>query len=272
MREGFVDTPEGQVHYVTEGSGEPLLLLHMTPRSTDQFRELMPLLAGSRRVIAMDTIGYGDSFRPQRQHYMEDYAKSVVNLLDGLGIESASILGQHTGALIGIEVAAVYPERVDKLALYGPVFINQEVGEYLRDLRIPTLKWKVKEDGSHVSDLWNGWKDQAIQQGVTDVPADILNRVVLDTLKSGETFANSAHVAVEGYTNMDQRLKLVHCSTLIIWGTCDLLILSEESRSMAGQLIPRNRAVELEGGNYLTVNLAPDKIAPLVLNFLSEPV
>ena len=74
MREGFVDTPEGQVHYVTEGSGEPLLLLHMTPQSTYQFRELMPLLAESRRVIAMDTIGYGDSFRPQRQHYMEDYA------------------------------------------------------------------------------------------------------------------------------------------------------------------------------------------------------
>ena len=58
---GFVSTPHGQVHYRTAGAGEPLLLLHQTSRSSDEFAEMLPILGRSRRVIAMDTLGYGDS-------------------------------------------------------------------------------------------------------------------------------------------------------------------------------------------------------------------
>ena len=107
-----------------EGSGEPLLLLHATPRGVDEYLELMPLLAQGRRAIAMDTIGYGDSYRPGTQPTIEDYAGGVVSLLDGLNIDKASIMGRHTGALIAIvprvQVAAAHPERLDKLILYGP--------------------------------------------------------------------------------------------------------------------------------------------------------
>ena len=110
MKRAFLDTPEGQVHYVTEGSGEPLLLLHMTPRSTELYRDIIPVLAKTRQVIAMDTIGYGESFKPQRQHSIEDFASAVVRLLDSLNIRRTSILAQLTGTLVGIETAAAYPD------------------------------------------------------------------------------------------------------------------------------------------------------------------
>jgi hypothetical protein len=54
-RRAYVDIPEGQVHYQTAGSGEPILLLHQTPQSSDEYAMcLMPILAEKYHVIAMD--------------------------------------------------------------------------------------------------------------------------------------------------------------------------------------------------------------------------
>ena len=60
MKRGFADTSHGQIHYLTEGSGEPLLMLHMTPTSSQEFALVIPILAKKYWGIAMDTLGYGD--------------------------------------------------------------------------------------------------------------------------------------------------------------------------------------------------------------------
>ncbi len=59
VRRAFLDAPEGQIHYRTAGAGRPVLLLHQTPRSSDEYRDVIPILARELRVVAMDTIGYG---------------------------------------------------------------------------------------------------------------------------------------------------------------------------------------------------------------------
>ena len=64
IKRAFLDTEDGQILYRIGGEGEPLLLLHMTPRSSDEFREVMPILAQHRQVIAMDLMGLGDSDKP----------------------------------------------------------------------------------------------------------------------------------------------------------------------------------------------------------------
>ena len=55
MKRGYADTPHGQIHYMTMGEGEPLLLLHQTG-SSRQYWKLMPLLAGSYRTFAPDGV------------------------------------------------------------------------------------------------------------------------------------------------------------------------------------------------------------------------
>jgi pimeloyl-ACP methyl ester carboxylesterase len=65
MSRCLFDSRLGQVHCIVAGesSGVPLLLLHPTPRSIDEYAEVLPLLARVRRVIVMDTPGYGCSDR-----------------------------------------------------------------------------------------------------------------------------------------------------------------------------------------------------------------
>jgi Predicted hydrolases or acyltransferases (alpha/beta hydrolase superfamily) len=88
IKKAFLDTEDGQIFYRIGGEGEPLVLLHMSPRSSDEFKELMAILAPKYRVIAMDLMGLGDSDKPPREYSISDYAKTVILLLDELGIKN----------------------------------------------------------------------------------------------------------------------------------------------------------------------------------------
>ena len=55
-KRAFLDTPDGQIHYIVAGAGEPILLLHQTPTSSDEYAEMVSILARTKLVVAMDTI------------------------------------------------------------------------------------------------------------------------------------------------------------------------------------------------------------------------
>ena len=152
IKRAFLDTEDGQILYRIGGEKEPLLLLHMTPRSSDEFRELMPILAQNRRVIAMDLMGLGDSDKPPRVYSVADYAKTAIALWDELGIKKSSILGSLTGGYIAGEVAAVYPERVDKLILCNVHGFDQEETDKIS--KKYSAGFNIKEDGSHLRERW----------------------------------------------------------------------------------------------------------------------
>src|SRR5262245_12833127 len=126
IRRGYVATPEGQVHYVTDGDADPLLLLHQFPRSARMFVKLIPLLANESRVIAMDTLGCGNSDPPPPAVRISDMARCCVHFLDSLGITKCHIVGVHMGGGIGAELAAECPERVGSLILFGYPLIEED--------------------------------------------------------------------------------------------------------------------------------------------------
>ena len=134
MRRGYADTPQGQIHYRTDGSGELVLLLHQIFLSSAEYNDIIPRLAQSYRVIAMDTLGHGNSDNPPGgisaykdykvdDFTIEDHADNIVSFLDALDINKASLVGHHGGATLAAEVAASYPDRVDKLVLSGCMII-----------------------------------------------------------------------------------------------------------------------------------------------------
>ncbi len=69
----YVDLSGGQLHYVTAGEGDALLLLHQAPLSHAEFLEIIPLLAGHIRVIAWDAPGHGASYIPPEEYTFLDY-------------------------------------------------------------------------------------------------------------------------------------------------------------------------------------------------------
>lgn len=110
MKRAYADIPEGQIHYRTEGEGPPLLLIHQAVISSLEYSRMIPILSKTHRVMAMDMLGCGGSDKPPRAYQIGDYARSVASFLDSLGIKKASVVGHHTGACIGVELAVTYPE------------------------------------------------------------------------------------------------------------------------------------------------------------------
>ncbi|MDO8491050.1 MAG: alpha/beta hydrolase, partial [Dehalococcoidia bacterium] len=248
MKRAYVDIPEGQIHYQTRGAGEPLLLLHQTPLSSDEYTNLMPLLVGSRTVIAMDTLGYGKSDRPPRRYGMPEYAQSVAGFVKALGLTRVSVFGHHTGASIAVELAAAHPGLVDKLVISGcPSYSPEALAKRLKSPSFVPMK--PAEDGSHVMKVWQDYS------AVFRHPSPEDMQLVFESYMIAGTGAEDAHAAVFSY-DVAKRLPLISCPTLLISGTKDFFL---DRLEVTARLIPRCRTAIIEGGGpLLTVQMAKE--------------
>jgi len=259
VRRGFADTPKGQIHYAECGNGEPVLFLHQTPRSWDEYREVLPIVGRQYWAIAMDTVGFGDSYRPATPASIESYAAGVIDFLHAMGIERTSLVGHHTGGVIAVEVAASYPERVDKLILSSTPYVDAQNREQ-RKSRPPIDEVLARHDGSHLTELW--------QRRMPFYPVnrpDLLSRFVVDALKTGDR-VEEGHLAVGTYP-MEEKAPLIQAPTLVMAGTDDPF--SYPHLKTLAQVVMGAQVAELSGGMVSMVDQMPERFAEIVLGFLS---
>jgi pimeloyl-ACP methyl ester carboxylesterase len=114
MKDGFVATTHGRIHYLEAGSGAPIILLQSNGNSAYEYEEMTPLLAGKYRVLAWDSPGHGDSDRITRHYSVEDYSDAVIAFMDALGLQKASVLGASIGGMICTDLGARYASRLDR--------------------------------------------------------------------------------------------------------------------------------------------------------------
>jgi len=266
VKRAFLDTEDGQILYRIAGEGEPLLLLHMTPRSSDEFREIMPILAQDRLVIAMDLMGLGDSDKPPRIYSVADYAKTAIALWDHLGIQKSSILGSLTGGYIAGEIAAAYPERVNNLIFCNVHGFDKEETDKI------ALRYKqgfqIQTDGSHLMQRWLA-RVNYVGNG------ELNHRCVIEDLKcfgstiyTGLAVANYCPIAIE-------RFRLIQCPTLILAGEKGLEPLAKaglakvENQNWLSEVILHSKRVVIEGGTLWMINQKSGEIAQIIDNFLN---
>jgi pimeloyl-ACP methyl ester carboxylesterase len=115
----YVDTGRLGVHVAEAGSGPPLLLLHGWPQHWYAWREVIPLLAGSWRLICPDLRGFGWTSAPAGGYRTADLAADVVALLNALALDRADVIGQGEGGRVGFELCLSHPERARRLVTLG---------------------------------------------------------------------------------------------------------------------------------------------------------
>ncbi|WP_179957804.1 alpha/beta fold hydrolase [Exilibacterium tricleocarpae] len=121
-----------ELHYLACGAGEPLLLLHGWPTSSHLWRNVMPWLAPTHRVIALDLPGFGESSKPLGRTYsFKFYTAAIDAFLTELGIARTALVVHDLGGPAGLMWAAKNPQKVSRLAL-------------LNTLVYPKVSWAVK--------------------------------------------------------------------------------------------------------------------------------
>lgn len=259
VRRGFAETPRGQIHYAEAGKGEPVLFLHQTPRSWTEYREVLPIVGDRFRALAMDTIGFGDSYRPSGKASIEGYASGVIDFLDVMGIEKTSLVGHHTGGLIAFEVAASSPSRVHKLVLSSCPYTDAADRER-RKTRPPIDEVTFSPDGSHLTELWKR------RQGFyPENRPDLIAAYVLDALKVMDRL-EEGHNAVNVY-KMEEKTVLITAPTLILAGTEDPF--SHPRMGPLSKAVKGSTTAEIKGGMVPMPDQMPEAFSSCVLDFLA---
>jgi haloalkane dehalogenase len=131
------------MHYLDEGRGLPVVMLHGNPTWSFFYRNLVGALKESRRVIVPDHIGCGLSDKPDDRHYAYNLARRVEDLemlLDHLDVrESVTLVLHDWGGMIGMAWAQRHPERVRRLVILNSAAFHLPLGK-----RLPWSLWLVR--------------------------------------------------------------------------------------------------------------------------------
>jgi cis-3-alkyl-4-acyloxetan-2-one decarboxylase len=117
----YLDRNGVRMHYLDEGSGEPVVMVHGNPTWSFYYRNLVTALRGTHRCIVPDHIGCGRSDKPDDSRYAYTLANRVADLealLDHVGVkENITLIVHDWGGMIGMTYAARHPERIRRIVV-----------------------------------------------------------------------------------------------------------------------------------------------------------
>jgi len=236
---GFSDTRPSRTYVPTSrggllarsepGRGRPLVMLHASPTSSVLLLPLMRELSGARPIVSFDTLGNGDSAKPDptTQLTIRDLATTVGEAIDELGIGDFDLYGSHTGSLTAMELAIQRPQDNDLINAGVTMFDDSNRPDLIS--RADALErylpaYEPAWDGTHLLWAWNfrrsftlywPWYDRT-PAGIRHVPMvalEAFHAAFVEFLKSGPTYHVPYRAALEYPTRA--RLPLLETRTLI---------------------------------------------------------
>jgi pimeloyl-ACP methyl ester carboxylesterase len=258
IRKGYVDTPQGQIHYhATAGSDPAIVFLHQTALSAKSYDPTLRVLDLPNRLIALDTPGFGGSYVPSGWPTLEDYTAQLLAALDALGAATFHLFGHHTGASLAIDIAAREPARVRSLMLAGPVFMTPEERDtFIAGYQAPIAPTR---DGSHLLQNWN-----YAGQHNPGCDVAIMQDAVADLLRAWRG-RPQAYMAVAHHDTAD-RASDVTCPVLLMTTPGDFF---HANFDRAHAIFPHARTART-GGDNLPMTLDPAGTAAAIARFVTE--
>src|SRR2546430_622125 len=119
LRGGEVDGLD--LHYLVEGRGPAVVLVHGLGGFAESWRHTLRGLAARTTVYALDLPGFGASAKPRTRYRLPYFAGALHGFMEALGIQGASLVGHSLGAAVAVTYAVTHPARVERLALVGGV-------------------------------------------------------------------------------------------------------------------------------------------------------
>ena len=264
-----------QIAVCDEGQGEALLLIHGMAGSSQTWRAILPQLAKKYRVIAPDLLGHGQSSKPRTDYSLGAFAVGLRDLLDELGVESATVVGHSLGGGIAMQFLYQHPDYCRRLVLISSGGLGPEVGLILRLLAAPGAELilpviapsPVLRAGNSVrswlsslgvqsprgAEIWNAYSSFSDRQ---------TRDAFLRTLRSVVDYRGQSVSALN-------RLKLREgLPTLAIWGELDAIIPVRHAY-LAHEARPDSRLEVLPGVGHFAQVEAPVEVADLIDDFIS---
>jgi pimeloyl-ACP methyl ester carboxylesterase len=166
----FSDAAGFRQHFVDEGAGRPVVLLHGQPTWGYIWRRFIPALAATHRVIVPDHMGFGKSETPpDRVYTLRSHVENLIALVEALDLHDITLVMQDWGGPIGVGYAVRHPERIHSLILMNTVVGYGTAGR--RDLPNP------------VETPWFRWIRDGMATGRTEAVLSQLGSTILSVMQ-----------------------------------------------------------------------------------------
>ncbi len=259
------------MHYVDEGDGAPVLLLHGEPTSSFLWRNIIPQLPG--RKVAPDLIGFGRSDKPEDVGWYsyDRHVDSIARLVEELDLRDLTLVVHDWGGPIGLRVAVEHPERFERL-----VILNTGIGGG----RPPSETWLrfrqvVRELGGalDIGRLVEGGTVQGLPDDVREAydaafPTPESKAGVLafpELVPTGPDHPNTEPMnrVLEAMTKWEK-------PTLVVWGAEDTVLPFRFAERFV-ELIPgAHEPVLIEGASHFLQEDKPDEVAAAIRDFIAS--
>jgi haloalkane dehalogenase len=269
----FLKLEMGRMHYVDEGSGEPIVMVHGNPTWSFLYRHMVKGLSRDYRCIAVDHIGFGLSDKPlDWSYYPEDHAKNLARLIEKLALKDITLVVQDRGGPIGLSYALDSPENVKRLVIMNTWmwsvkgdphferfsrFMGGPVGRFLIrrfNFFVRVFMKKAMGDSSRLSALAHRHYSKALEipeerKGCWTFPKQIIGSGDwLDILWS-------------------QRDKIRDKPALILWGMKDIAFREQELNKWIS-LFSDCKAIRYDGVGHFVQEEKGSELCPPIENFM----
>jgi haloalkane dehalogenase len=261
------------MHYLDEGAGDPVLLLHGEPTWSYLYRRMIPPLAAVARVVAPDYFGFGRSDKPtDRAAYSYDaHYGSIERLAEELDLRDVTVVVQDWGGPIGLRLAVEHPERVARI-----VVLNTGVG-----------------GGRAPSDVWLAFREVVRNAGPDFQPGRLVRRSLVRPVDDAVVAAYDApfptpesktgplefpeqvptepdHPNTAPMMKVREALKEWRKRALVVFGDSDPIFPPAVAESI-GRLIPGTTRVEIvENAGHFVQEDAGEEVAFHIERFLQD--
>ena len=240
-----IDAGRWTLHYVEEGRGPPLLLIHGLAGDHTAWTPQIAAFKSQHRVIAFDNPGSGRSSTVDAPTSMRELADATLRLMDALKIDSAHVVGRSMGGAVAQQMALAAPDRVRTLVMAASLAKLDPVGkrwiENMRDFLV-----------------WRGnWTEWARQFSPTFVSSAFFNEnpdrmAVIERLVGDESRDKPSYVnlndAVVAIDNLDE-ISRIRCPVLIMAGRLDP-ICSPTATGWMAERMPQAETVWFEHSSH----------------------
>ncbi|MBM3513122.1 MAG: alpha/beta hydrolase [Alphaproteobacteria bacterium] len=253
---------------IVAGEGDPLVMLHGGGSRASTFTATVPRLATTRRVIAFDQRGFGDTGAgPDHAITHQNWAEDVIACLDHFGIARTDLCGWSMGAAVALNVASQWPDRISSLVLLGAPRPDRPIDRKIFEKRLALIASGASAaevvDATFGATLGRGFSPLTLAQRPEAIAA--VRREQLD-----QNVALAARV-VDAYCSRPDLMAIVArvmCPVHLIVGADDKMCDLEGARVLQRHLKSATLAIIPDCGHYYAVE-RPEAVAEAILSALA---